>query len=111
MLKPDVGRQQLETLKSSKHAEARWVRIRQLPEALAGAAFGLYGRLPNGDYPKDWNKRRELQQAAIPKLADAKARAKIFAALYPTIAGASERRAAPDCTQTGNRDTWNRSTA
>ena len=90
MLKPDVGRQQLEKLKSSKHAEARWARIRKLPEALAAPAFGLNGRLPSGDIPKDWNKRRELQQATIPKLADAKARAKIFAALFPTIASEIE---------------------
>src|SRR5947199_8910834 len=86
MLKPEAARQQLAKLKSKKHAEGRQARVRKLPRPLAAAAFGVFGKLADGKYPKDWNERQKLQREATSKLADdPKARARVLAALFPTL--------------------------
>jgi hypothetical protein len=86
MLQPDAARQQLGKLRSRKHAEARYARARKLPKPLAAAALGIFGRLPDGKYPKEWDDREKLQRAATVRLADdAKGRARVLAALYPTL--------------------------
>jgi hypothetical protein len=86
MLKPEAARQHLAKLRSKKHAEGRQARVRKLPRPLAATALGVFGKLPDGKYPKDWNERDKLQQAATSKLADdPKARARVLAALFPTI--------------------------
>jgi hypothetical protein len=54
VLKPEIARQQLAKLKSKKHAEGRLTRLRQLPKPTGGAAFGLFGKLPDGKHPKDY---------------------------------------------------------
>jgi hypothetical protein len=86
VLKPELARQQLEKLKSKKHAEGRQARVRKLPKPLAATAFGVFGRMADGKYPKDWAQRQKLPLASARKLADdAKARARVFAALFPTL--------------------------
>ena len=86
MLKPEIAREQLAKLKTKKHAEVRYARLRKLPKALAGTAFGIFGRLADGKYPKDWNERHKLQAASTIELTDnSRTRARIFAALLPTL--------------------------
>jgi hypothetical protein len=86
VLKPEIARQQLQKLKSKKNAEGRFARLRKLPKQLADAAFGVFGRRPDGTFPRDWRDRQKLQQTSTSKLAgDPKARARILAALFPTL--------------------------
>ena len=61
MLKPELARQQLEKLKSKKHVEGRYNRVRKLPKPLVAIAFGITGRLPDGKHPKAWDQRRKLK--------------------------------------------------
>ena len=86
MLKPDAAREQLGKLQSKKHRQARFTRLKKLPSAVAALGFGVFGQLPTGKYPKEWKDRHKLQQASALKLtSDDKARAKVFAALFPTM--------------------------
>ncbi|HEV3438164.1 MAG TPA: hypothetical protein VG122_12440, partial [Gemmata sp.] len=86
MLKPEVARQQLEQLKSKKHAQGRIVRLRKLAKPFASAGLGITGRLPDGNYPKEWIDRSKLKNEAVAKLnRDAKVRSAVFAALFPTF--------------------------
>jgi hypothetical protein len=86
VLKPEVARQQLQKLKSKKHAEGRQARLRKLPKPLTAAGFGVFGRLADGKFPKDYAEREPLQRASLGKLsADPKARARVLAALFPTF--------------------------
>ncbi|MBY0528119.1 MAG: DUF4132 domain-containing protein [Gemmataceae bacterium] len=86
MLKPEIAREQLEKLKSKKHAEGRNARLRKLSKPLAGVAFGLSGKQADGKFPKEWSERQKLQKASAIQLSgDAKARGKVFAALFPTF--------------------------
>ncbi len=87
MLKPDLAREQLAVLKSKKHKQARITRLQKLPKALAATGLGLFGLLPTGLQPKEWTDRHKLQASSAVQLrSDAKGRAKIIAALFPTIA-------------------------
>jgi hypothetical protein len=86
MLKPEQAREQLGKLKSKKHRQARLARLQKLPKALA--AIGLYAidQSPNDKKHPGWQEFRKLKQSAAAKLtADPKGRAKVFAALFPTI--------------------------
>ncbi|MDB5310431.1 MAG: hypothetical protein JWO38_4633 [Gemmataceae bacterium] len=86
MLKPDLAREQLGKLKSKKHRQARIARLQQLPKAPAALGLGVIGLLPNGKPPSDWNERRELERVSAAKLtADPRGRAKVLAALFPTM--------------------------
>jgi hypothetical protein len=86
VLKPEAARQQLAKLKAKKHADARQARVQKLPRPLAATALGVFGKLADGKYPKDWNDRQKLQRASVGKLAeDAKGRARVLAALFPTF--------------------------
>ncbi len=86
MLKPESARQQLEKLKSKKHLQDRLARLRALPKPLASLAFGLFGKQPDGNYPKEWGDRAKLQMASTSKLAgDGRARGRVFTALFPTL--------------------------
>src|SRR5262245_5631415 len=86
MLKPELARQQLEKLKSKQHAEGRQTRLHKLPQTLAAAGFGIFGKLADGTYPKHYGDRAKLQQAGTALLADdAKGRARVFAAFVPTL--------------------------
>jgi hypothetical protein len=86
MLKPEVARKQLQQLKSKKHGEGRFSRLRKLPKSLHGIAFGMFGLLPDGQAAKDWEKREKLRRASTIALdTDAKARARVFAAVFPTF--------------------------
>ena len=87
MLKPEVARQQLGELKSKKHRQARVKRLQALPKPLAALGLGVLGLLPTGKPPKEYADRGKLERSSAAKLtADGKARAKVFAALFPTIA-------------------------
>src|SRR6516162_6167173 len=86
MLKPDAGREQLQKLRSKKHAAGRYARMRKLPKPLASVAFGVLGRLTDGKDPKDWTERSQLQKESAAELAaNPKSRAKVFAAMFPTF--------------------------
>lgn len=87
MLKPELARAQLAKLKSSKNAEARLDRLRKLPKPTARAAFALFCRNEDGDYPRDWDERRKLPTPAMLAITNgAKLRARILSALFPTFA-------------------------
>lgn len=86
MLKPELARQQLGKLKSKKQRQARITRVQKLPKPLAAVGLGVFGLLPTGSPPKEWEDRHKLEEASAAQLgADPKARAKILAALFPTI--------------------------
>ena len=86
MLKPELARQQLGRLTSKKHKQARIARLKKLPPPLAAVGLGVFGLLPTGSPPRDWGERRKLEAASAAKLGDdVKGRAKILAALFPTI--------------------------
>lgn len=86
MLKPEIARQQLEKLKSKKHAAGRQARLRQLAKPLARAAFGLFGKLPDGKQPNEWPERQALQKAAALQLTeDGRMRTRVLGALFPTL--------------------------
>src|SRR5579872_91845 len=86
MLKPEVARQQIEKLQSKKHARGRIVRLSKLKKSIASAGLGITGRLPDGNYPKEYDDRKKLQREAIAKLTDDdKARAAVFRAIFPTF--------------------------
>ncbi len=87
MLKPEVAREQLGQLKSKTHRKARIARLQKLPKAQATLGLGLLELLPTGKPPKEYADRAKLGRSSAAKLTvDAKARAKVFAALFPTIA-------------------------
>jgi hypothetical protein len=87
VLSPDIARTQLGELKSKRHRAARLARLQKLPKPAAAAGFGLLELLPTGKPPKEWADRTKLGLAAAATLtADAKLRAKVFAALFPTLA-------------------------
>ncbi|MFO0824313.1 MAG: DUF5724 domain-containing protein [Gemmataceae bacterium] len=91
MLKPELARQQLGKLKSKKHRQGRINRVQKLPKPLAASGLGVFGLLPNGSPPKDWNERRKLEQESAAHLNDDhKVRAKVLAALFPTMHEAVE---------------------
>ncbi len=86
MLKPDLAREQLGKLKSKKHRQGRISRVQKLPKPIATVGLGVFGLLPTGLPPKEWSDRRKLEAASAVQLGDDhKARAKVFAALFPTI--------------------------
>lgn len=86
MLKPEHAREQLGKLKSKKHHQARLDRVQRLPKALAGLGLGVFGLLPGGKRPDEWKDRIKLERESAAKLtADHKGRAKVFAALFPTM--------------------------
>jgi hypothetical protein len=86
MLKPELARPQLEKLKSKQHGAARKARLKKLPKAIAAPGFGLYGCDADGTLGADWQKRVALQMAAVLQLSkDAKARARVWSALFPTL--------------------------
>ncbi len=86
MLKPDVARQQIEKLKSKTHALGRIVRLRKLKKPVAAIGLGITGRLPDGNFPKEWSDRKKLQKEAVVKLTrDARARSAVLSALFPTL--------------------------
>jgi hypothetical protein len=86
VLKPELARKQLDQLRSKKHVEGRHARARKLPKPLAGVAFGAFGRSPDGKVPKEWQERQRIQRASTARLAaDPKGRARVFAALFPTL--------------------------
>ncbi|VTU00293.1 heat repeat-containing protein : Uncharacterized protein OS=Pseudanabaena biceps PCC 7429 GN=Pse7429DRAFT_3714 PE=4 SV=1: DUF4132 [Gemmataceae bacterium] len=86
MLKPDLARQQLGKLTSKRHRQARIARVQKLPKPLAAAGLGVFGLLPTGSPPSDWSERRALEPASAAHLGgDPKGRAKVLAALFPTM--------------------------
>src|SRR4051794_25917929 len=86
MLKPELARQQLEKLKSKKHADGRLNRIRKLPKAQLHTALAVVGRLENGEYPNDWQEREKLKRRAVSAITDdTKLRGRILQAFYPTL--------------------------
>lgn len=86
MLKPDLAREQLGKLSSKQHKAARFTRLQKLPKPTAALGFGVFGLLPTGKPPKEWKDRRKLERLSAAGLSkDAKARAKVLAALFPTI--------------------------
>ena len=87
MLKPELAREQLAQLQSKRHRQARFTRLDKLPKPLAALGHGVFGLLPTGKPPKEYADRGKLERSSAAKLAaDPKARAKVFAALFPTIA-------------------------
>ncbi|MCE9561989.1 MAG: DUF5724 domain-containing protein [Planctomycetes bacterium] len=86
MLKPEAAREQIGKLQSKKHLQARFIRLKKLPRALAELGHGVFGKLSNGKSPSEWKDRRKLERASALKLSDDdKGRAKILAALFPTM--------------------------
>lgn len=91
MLKPDAARAELGKLRSKSHRQARLTRLRTLPKPLAARGLGVFGLLPTGKPPKEWKDRRKLEQSSTAALAaDPKGRAKVLAALFPTLAAEVE---------------------
>lgn len=91
MLKPDAARAELGKLRSKSHRQARLTRLQKLPKPLAERGLGVFGLLPTGKPPKEWKDRRKLERASTAALAaDPKGRAKVFAALFPTLAAEVE---------------------
>jgi hypothetical protein len=85
-LKPELARQQLAALRSKKHRKARITRLQKLPKPLAAVGLGVLGLLPTGSPPKEWADRHKLEAASAARLGDdPKGRAKVLAALFPTI--------------------------
>lgn len=86
MLKPELARQQIEKLRSKKHAEARIQRIRKLPKEHAKTAFGFLGRKEDGEYPDNWQDRNKSKRpAGLALTEDAKLRSRVFQAYFPTL--------------------------
>ncbi len=85
-MKPDQAREHLGTLRSAKHQQARLDRVAELPKPLAAVGLGIFGLLPTMKPPKEWPARRKLEAHSAAKLdADPKGRAKVLAALFPTL--------------------------
>ena len=86
MMKPDQARELLGKLRSAKHQQARLDRVAKLPKPLAAVGLGVFGLLPTMKPPKEWPARRKLEAQSAAKLdADPKGRAKVLAALFPTL--------------------------
>ena len=86
MLKPELAREQLGRLRSKKHRQAKLSRVQKLPKPVAALGMGVFGLLPTGKPPGEWQERQKLELISIAKLAaDAKSRAKVLAALFPTL--------------------------
>ena len=87
MLKPEDARRQLEPLRSNTHVSARLARLRKLPRSLSADGLAALGLFEKGRKFKDWQEPGELSvKSAAALAADAKGRAKVFAALFPTAA-------------------------
>jgi hypothetical protein len=87
VLKPELAREQLGKIRSKKNKKARYARVQKLPKPLAALGMGIFGLLPDGQSPKEWSARRKLEQSSTTSLSlDPKGRAKVFAALFPTLA-------------------------
>src|SRR5262249_354614 len=83
---PEDAGHKLGSVRSKKHVEARHDRLRALPGPLAGIAFGVLGRLPDGSNPQEWGERQKLQKVSTVKLAeDASMRPRVLAAFFPAL--------------------------
>ena len=87
MLKPEQARQKLTELASPRHLEARVARLKKLPKAAAVAGLAALGRKPDGRIQPDYKEKKAGRMRGTAHL-EAKPgdRAKVFAALFPTIA-------------------------
>src|SRR4051794_33359158 len=91
MMKPELAREQLTKLRSQRHMQARHARMAKLPKNQAAIAFGLIGRRADGTEPDNWQERQRLYAASSAALAsDAKLRAKVVKACFPTLAAELE---------------------
>lgn len=86
-LKPEVAEQRLEKVKVANWQAKLHARLKALPKALAGPAFGLLGRDATGKDISDWQKSQDATNAAVAAI-DALAaaqRAKLFAGFFPHL--------------------------
>lgn len=86
-LKSEVAEERLEKLKVTNWESKLLARLKKLPKALAGPAYGLFGRDASGKDIRDWEKAQEAKHAAVAAIdaLSAAQRAKLFAGFFPYL--------------------------